>query len=219
MYHTELTYSFREQSGNQQLSCTTSKQLKPLVTHAYTMGQMFSPIVTLPYQAQPTESNSLQIAVSTQALNSSLPPPPTCTVSTSSHPATSLLVTQGTQNRPKALPSTGDPIKAEEAGEAFRECRADLLEAIVDPLILANHLYSKKIISRETLNQITELSLTISNKNIILLNVIEARIRTHPSDFRILLAILEHNPHLCVYAEGLRNSYCEYLIFRCLYNN
>ena len=160
-------------------------------------------------QAQSTDGNSLQSAASAQALNSSLLPPPTCTISTSSHPA------QSSHNH--ALTSVADPsvtelIKAEEASEAFRECRADLLEAIVDPLILANHFYSKKIISRETLKQITELSLTVSNKNVILLNAVEARIRTHPSDFLILLAILENDVHLCICAEGLRNCYCEYPI-------
>ena len=212
-------HSFREQSDDQQLSCATStEELKPLVTHSYTVGQMFSPVVTMPTtitrssQAHPIEIDSLQSALSAQALDSSLPLPPICTFSTSLHPGTSLLVAQGFQNHPKSLPSTSDSsplIKAEEASEAFRECRADLLVAIVDPLILANHLYSKKIISRETLEQIMELSLTISNKNIILLNAVEARIRTHPSDFFVLLAILRSDAHLCVHAEGLQNSYCE----------
>ena len=179
---------------------------------------MFSPVVTMPTMiarsshAQTTENDSLQNTVTAQASNSSLALPPTCTVSTSLHPATSVLVAVGSQSHPKALPTTGDSsplIKAEEAGEAFRVCRADLLEAIVDPLILANHLYSKKIISRETLKEIMDLPLTVSNKNVILLDAVEVRIRTHPSDFLILLAVLESDAHLCVYAEGLRSSYSE----------
>ena len=210
-----------------------------MATYKYAMGKMLSPCVTVPAavarsfshhttsEAQPTESNSLQNAV----VASSLPPPPPCSVAmattstttstaplTTSHHATFLPVAQSYQNHPKstvALPSTRDPtltesIRAEEAGEAFREHRAVLLEAVVDPLILANSLYSKKIISRETLKQIMELSLTFSNKNVILLDAVEARIRTHPCDFLPLLAILGNDAHLCVYAEGLRNSYCEY---------
>ena len=215
---------------------------KTVVSYKYTMGKMLSPCVTVPAavarsfshhtvsEAQPTERETLQSAILSQAINSSLPLPPTSVATTSTttstapqttpHLATSLLVVQSSQNHPNstvALPNAGDTtltksIRAEEAGEAFREHRADLLEAVVDPLILANSLYSKKIISRETLKQIMELSLTFSNKNVILLDAVEARIRTHPSDFLILLAILGSDAHLCVYAEGLRNSYCEVIV-------
>ena len=98
-------------------------------------------------------------------------------------------------------------LDPEATGEAFQEHRADLLIAISDPLILANSLYSKRIISRETLDQTLLPSLTVSNKNFILLDAIEARFRTHPSDFLTLLTILDHDAHLCIFAEGLRNSY------------
>ena len=98
-------------------------------------------------------------------------------------------------------------LDPEATGEAFREHRADLLIAVSDPLILANSLYSKRIISRETLDQTLLPSLTISNKNFILLDAIEARIRTHPSDFLTLLTILDQDACLCIFAERLRNSY------------
>ena len=100
-------------------------------------------------------------------------------------------------------------INPSEAGEAFREHRDDLLIAITEPDILANSLYSKKIISKETLDEMMLVSLTNGKKNIILLNAVEARIRTNPSDFLTVLAVLSRYPHLCVFAEGLRNSYCE----------
>ena len=99
-------------------------------------------------------------------------------------------------------------INPEEAGEAFREYRGVLLEAITDPLRLANYLYAKKIISKGALEHISSL-LTKCEKNFNLLDAVESRIRTHPSDFLTLLAILENDSHLCVFAEGIKNSYCE----------
>lgn len=98
-------------------------------------------------------------------------------------------------------------IDKESAGEAFREHRADLLTAIVDPLILANHLYSKRIISRETLDRVTVPVLTTSERTFILLDATEVRIRTHPTDFVTLLAVLGHDSCLCIFAERLRHSY------------
>ena len=101
-------------------------------------------------------------------------------------------------------------INPSEAGDAFRKYRDDLLIAISEPLILANSLYSKWIISQETLDKMMLISLTFREKNFILLNAVEARIRTNPHDFLIVIAVLGRYPHLCVFAEGLRNSYCEF---------
>ena len=96
-----------------------------------------------------------------------------------------------------------------EAGEAFREHRDDLLIAITDTHIQANRLYSHKIICCETKDRMMLPSLTGSEKNFILLDAVESRIRTHPSDFLTLLTILGREPHLCVFAERIKNSYCE----------
>ena len=217
------------------MSCAASTEPKTMATYKYTMGKMLSALVTVPTavarsfshhtasQTQPKESDSLQNA----EVASSFPPPPTCSVAvatTSTTTSTTPLTTprQATSlpvahpNSTVAFPNARDTtltesIRAEEAGEAFREHRADLI-AVADPLILANSLYSKRIISRETLEQVKVQSFTVSDKNFILLEAVEARIRTHPSDFLILLAILGNDAHLCVYAEGLRNSYCEYCI-------
>ena len=98
-------------------------------------------------------------------------------------------------------------IDKESAGEAFREHRADLLTAIVDPLILANHLYSKRIISRETLDRVMVPVLTLSERTLILLNATEVQIRTHPTDFITLLTIFSQDSCLCIFAERLRHSY------------
>ena len=103
-------------------------------------------------------------------------------------------------------------INKESAGEAFREHRADLLTAIVEPLILANHLYSKKIISWETLDRIKAL-LSTSEKSLALLDATEARIRTHPTDFVTLIAILDQDSLLCIFAESLRHSYSKLVYY------
>ena len=136
-----------------------------------------------------------------------------------SHTSSDLPLPDSDQSVSESLPqaSTTDEdsltsINPSEAGEAFREHRDDLLIAITEPLILANSLYSKWIISRETLDEMMLVSLTNSKKNFILLDAVEARIRTNPSDFLTILAVLGHDPHLCVYAERLKNSYCEYII-------
>jgi hypothetical protein len=217
---------FREQSGSQQLSHAVQKSM---TTYTYTMGKMHSPIVTLPAAdaesfchptssvAQPTEKENIQCTSLSQTVN--LLSPTLTTISTTVSTPLSCVVatTSVAPSSTSASPSTRDQdltlIRAEEAGEAFREHRAGLLVAVTDPLILANSLYSKRIISRDILEQVKLLSSTVSDKNFILLDAIEARIRTCSSDFLTLLAILESDAHLCVYAEELRNSYSELLFF------
>ena len=99
-------------------------------------------------------------------------------------------------------------IDREAAGEAFRQHRADLLIAAIDTLILANCLYSKRIISHETLEHAELLTLTSSKRNVHLFDAIEARIRTNPDDFLTLLDVLDSDPQLHVFAERIWNSYC-----------
>ena len=100
-------------------------------------------------------------------------------------------------------------IDSEIAAEAFREQRGDLLVAVTDPLILANQLYSRRIISRETLDRIKLLTLTTSEKTIELFDAIESAIRTHPgSSFLTLIeAFNMQDCQLCIFAERLKNSY------------
>lgn len=101
-------------------------------------------------------------------------------------------------------------IDSEIAAEAFREQRGDLLVAVTDPLILANQLYSRKIISRETLDHVKLLTLTPSEKNIELFDAIESAIKRHPgSSFLTLIETFYRQdfPQLCIFAERLKNSY------------
>ena len=141
----------------------------------------------------------------------------TTSITTSIVPsATPLSAPQSCHNHPMALPNTGvqDPILAEsirteEAGEAFREHRADLLVAVTDPLILANSLYSSRIISREALDRVKLPTLTSTEKNMETLDAIESRIKTNPSSFCTVLNILSSDAQLHMFAEQIRLSYGE----------
>ena len=194
------------------------------------MGKMFSarvivtPVVARSFrhhtasQAQPTERDNLQNG----AVASSFPPLPTCSVTvattstttsttplTTPHQTTSLALAR--PDSTVALPDTTltESIRAEEAGEAFREHRAGLQIAVTDPLILASSLYSTRIISRGVLNRVKLLTLTPSEKNVELFDAVEARIQTNPSDFGTLSDIFRSDPQLCVFAERLEQSYRE----------
>ena len=172
-------------------------------------------------QVQLAERDALQNAV----VASSLPSPPATVATTSTgttftttpHQATSLSIAQSSQNLPKstvALSSTRDPtltesIRAEEAGETFREHRAVLLIAVTDSLILADNLYSYNVISRETLDRVKLPTLTPNEKKMELFDAVEARIQTNPSDFGTLCDILRSDPLLCIFAERLQQSYRE----------
>ena len=171
----------------------SSASLAPghLTTHLSTSGS--APIIQSLPSLQPTAT-----AMSLSSSSSSRPHQPTV-VSTQS-------VTQSSTDHHDTT------IDAHKAGEAFRQHRDNLLIAITDPLFLANALYSKNIISRETLDNILPPT-PVNVMKVVLLNAIEARIRTHPSDFLILLAILGRDSQLCIFAEGIRNSYCKCFTF------
>ena len=210
-----------------------------MTTYTYTMGKMLSPCVTVPTavarsfshhtasKVQPTERDSLQSTALASSCSVTVATTSTTASTTTSHHAISLPVAPSSQNHPKstvALPSTRDPaltesIRAEEAGETFREHRAVLLIAITDSLILANNLYSSNIISRETLDRVKLPTLTPNEKKMELFDAIEARIQTNPSDFGTLCDILKSDPLLCIFAERLQQSYREcYKINRVLWN-
>ena len=97
------------------------------------------------------------------------------------------------------------------ASEAFRKCRMALSTGITstEAEVLANSLYSKKIISIETLECVL-LDTCPIKKKLILLNAVEARLRIHPSDFDQLYSILACDGHLCVFADILQSCYYQY---------
>ena len=103
-----------------------------------------------------------------------------------------------------------ESIRAEEAGEAFREHRAALLIAVTDPIILANSLYSSRIISREILDRVKLPTLTPTEKNMDIFDAVEAQIKTNPSSFHTLLDIFNDDSHLHPFAGRLQQSYGEW---------
>ena len=97
-----------------------------------------------------------------------------------------------------------------ESAAALRKCRRFLHEGIADPEGLASSLYSENIICRETLDEV-KLDNTTRRKNSILLDAVESRLRTNPSDFSTFSAILSNDPHLSVFADKLEKYYTEIL--------
>ena len=157
-----------------------------------------------------TEKESLQNTLLPQAMNSS---PPTLTAASTT--TTPLVVPSSISTLPKTRgqdPTLTESTRAEEASEAFREHRADLLIAVTDPLILANSLYAKRIISRETLDHVMFKAHTPAEKNMPIFDAVEARIKTNPSDFSTVLDILSGNPQLHIFARCLQQSYGEFSI-------
>ena len=103
----------------------------------------------------------------------------------------------------------GTPVNPAAAASAFKKHRGDLMRGIVEPLTLANDLYSNDVISEGTKNRIVVPSLTKEEKNIALLDAIEARIQTNPSDFWTLVTVLKADTVLCTFATKLRETYCK----------
>ena len=230
----QLSYpSNKERTPPTTYAYTMEKVLSPIVTVPIAVAESFHHHP--PSQAQPEKGN-LQGAVLPQSMNLTLPPPPTpnCSFTTTSTTDSTtpcqtatppVILTSHNRNIDSnyalALPSTGvqesteaESIRAEEAGEAFREHRAALLTAVTDPLILANGLYSSRIISRETLNRVKLPTLTSAEKNVEILDAVEAQIKTNPSSFHTLLDILSDNSQLQIFVGQLRQSYGEFSISR-----
>ena len=59
------------------------------------------------------------------------------------------------------------------------------------------------------MNRVSVPCLTKEEKNVALLVAIEARLQTNPSDFWTLVAVLEADPILQIFADKLKESYCK----------
>lgn len=73
---------------------------------------------------------------------------------------------------------------------AFRECYADILTAIQSPEQLANRLYSQKVIHTDVHDEVHLDPQTKRKKSRILLLAVEQAIRTHPTNFQVLVDAL-----------------------------
>ena len=159
------------------------------------------------------DSAVIPLATSSSLPHSTVVIPPTASMTPSIMPShvTSSSPAQSSHDDSHSILPTGIPIDPEKAGEAFREHRDGLLIAVTDPLVLANNVYSKRIISRATLNRVKVSTLSTDDMNEKLFDAIEARIRTYPPDFHILLAILGNDPSLRDFAKRIQDSYSEFL--------
>ena len=83
------------------------------------------------------------------------------------------------------------------------------MRGIVEPLMLTNDLYSNDVIPEGAKDRVILPSLTKQEKNMALLDAIEARIQTNPSDFRTLVTVLGKDAVLCTFATKLRETYCK----------
>ena len=106
-------------------------------------------------------------------------------------------------------PSSIAIVNRDAAFQALKGHRGDLMVAILDNhcLELASHLYAKDIIPRATVSTVSVVAKTKEEKNMALLDAIEARVLTNPSDFNALLDVLEADTVLHIFASRLRNSY------------
>ncbi len=96
------------------------------------------------------------------------------------------------------------------AVEAFRHRRESLYNLIPHSLYqMANSLYSKSIISKETYDTAINKSLNMPEKTVALLDGMESRIKELPSDFIKIVCILESEQFLSTLADGLVHGYIE----------
>lgn len=91
--------------------------------------------------------------------------------------------------------------------DAFRVCRGELFTGITTcgPLVLANQVYSMKIISYETFILVTN-EVDPMKRILSLMNAIEASLKLNPSTFYQLLAVLDAEPQLSPIAHKLRTQ-------------
>ena len=107
---------------------------------------------------------------------------------------------------------TSAEVNPTAAAMAFKRHCGDLATAIVEPLPLAMELYAKEIIPTEVRDRTFLTSLTTTEKNCILLQAVEARIKVAPADLWILVDIFSGNVVLQTFASRLRTSYCKLLV-------
>ena len=84
---------------------------------------------------------------------------------------------------------------------------------IVEPLRLADTLYSRDITSQETNDRVFLPHLTLTEKSKVLLDAIEDRLMTNPSDFWAVVATLEAD--IALKTIGVQLT-CAYGKYRCM---
>ena len=99
-------------------------------------------------------------------------------------------------------------IDGAKALEGFRHQRESLYDLIPHSLYqMANSLYAKSIVSKETYDTAINESLNMPKRTVALLDGMESRIKESPSYFRAIVCILESEPFLRALADKLVHSY------------
>ena len=102
--------------------------------------------------------------------------------------------------------------------EAFRIQRELLCESICHCLpLITDQLYSTFMISRDARERACNSCLTIHERTGILLDCVEARLETVPSDFAKFIEILKSDRYLQPLAENVIKSYRELLFSLCCF--
>ena len=80
---------------------------------------------------------------------------------------------------------------------AFQSLFAQLVTAVQSPTSLAAELYSKDLISEAVLDRIlTAHGLSDGDKSMVLLKAVGSRLKTQPSDFEVVVSVLETSTSL-----------------------
>ena len=105
-----------------------------------------------------------------------------------------------------------DVINSTAALNSFRCQRTHMLNLVHPTLTsLANSLLTSFIIPEEVYHRVSNPNQTPLERSVTLLDCIEARISSVPSDFKKVVQILQSDSFLQTLADGLVQSYCEYV--------
>ena len=91
--------------------------------------------------------------------------------------------------------------------DVFRKHFAKLARSIQDPDGLALELYSEKMITRAVRDNAVMTTLTKQQKSTVLLQAIESKLETDPSDFTTLITVLQSDPTLMSLATRMIQMY------------
>ena len=93
------------------------------------------------------------------------------------------------------------------AAQAFKRHRQDLLVVVGSAFQLVTHLILKDVLPEATQNRLLISSLSNAEKNVALLDAIEARIMISPGVFHMLISLFQRDATLQRFAERMMNSY------------
>ena len=94
----------------------------------------------------------------------------------------------------------------------FRKHYSDLQDSVQTPSMLASTLYSKGIIGRHIRNKTQLVSLTVDEKNQVLLNAVEQAVLSDPQCFHQLMDILVDEPSTKPLHTRIMETYCELVV-------